>query len=96
MLSVYDVLSEQQRDFQAAEEWYQKSLAIKEKQGDEYVTLEAMLLALFQISSPASTILKDAGLSEKELEAAVRKAQAGGLTEKEIRETFDIIMEDRL
>lgn len=33
---------------------------------------------------------------EKELEAAVRRAQAGGLTEKEIRETFDIIMEDRL
>ena len=33
---------------------------------------------------------------EKELEAAVRRTQAGGLTEKEIRETFDIIMEDRL
>ena len=42
----------------------QKSLDIAKKMGDEYVTLEAMLLALFQVNSPASTILKDAGLSE--------------------------------
>ena len=40
----------------------QKALDIAKKRGDEYVTLEAMLLALFQTSSPASTILKDAGL----------------------------------
>ena len=31
---------------------------------------------------------------EKELEEAVRKARLGGLTEKEIRESFEIIMED--
>ena len=31
---------------------------------------------------------------EKELEAAVRKARLGGLTAQEIRETFQIIMED--
>ena len=41
----------------------QRSLDIAKKRGDEYVTLEAILLALFEISSPASTILKDAGLS---------------------------------
>ena len=40
-----------------------KSLDIAKKMGDEYVTLEAMLMALFQINSPASTILKDSGLS---------------------------------
>ena len=33
---------------------------------------------------------------EKELEAAVRKARAGGLTVKEIRESFEIIMEDEI
>ena len=33
---------------------------------------------------------------EKELEAAVRRAQAGGLTAKEIRESFEIIMEDEI
>ena len=31
---------------------------------------------------------------EKELEEAVRKARLGGLTEQEIRESFEIIMED--
>lgn len=33
---------------------------------------------------------------EKELEAAVRKACTGGLTAKEIRESFEIIMEDEI
>ena len=33
---------------------------------------------------------------EKELEATVRKARAGGLTAKEIRESFEIIMEDEI
>lgn len=33
---------------------------------------------------------------EKELEEAVRKARAGGLTDQEIQETFQIIMEDRV
>lgn len=34
--------------------------------------------------------------TEKELEATVRKARAGGLTAKEIRESFEIIMEDEI
>ena len=33
---------------------------------------------------------------EKELEEAVRKARAGGLTDQEIQDTFQIIMEDRV
>ena len=33
---------------------------------------------------------------EKELEATVRKARAGGLTAKEIRESCEIIMEDEI
>ena len=36
----------------------QKALDIAKKMGDEYVTLEAMLVAIFEINSPASTILK--------------------------------------
>ena len=43
----------------------QKALDVAKKMGDQYVTLEALLLALFEINSPASTILKDAGLSKK-------------------------------
>ena len=33
---------------------------------------------------------------EKELEATVQKARTGGLTAKEIRESFEIIMEDEV
>ncbi len=55
----------------------QKSLDIAKKQGDQYVSLEALLLAIFSINSPASTILKDAGLSEKELEAAIAELRKG-------------------
>ena len=43
----------------------QKALDIAKKQGDQYVTLEAILLAIFSIKSQASQILKDAGLTEE-------------------------------
>ena len=49
----------------------QRALDISKKAGDEYVTLESILLAILEVNSPASTILKDAGLSEKELKSAI-------------------------
>ncbi len=55
----------------------QKALDISNKRGDEYVTLEALLMAIFEIDSPAATILKDAGLGRKELEAAVDELRKG-------------------
>ncbi len=68
----------------------QKALDIAKKRGDEYVTLEAMLLALFQISSPASTILKDAGLSEKELESAIDELRKGKkATDQSAEDTYN-------
>ncbi|MDE5941708.1 MAG: ATP-dependent chaperone ClpB, partial [Muribaculaceae bacterium] len=68
----------------------QKSLDIAKKQGDEYVTLEAMLMALFQISSAASTILKDAGLSEKELQSAIDELRKGKkATDQSAEETYN-------
>ncbi|MDE6345415.1 MAG: ATP-dependent chaperone ClpB [Muribaculaceae bacterium] len=70
----------------------QKSLDIAKKQGDEYVTLEAMLLALFLISSAASTILKDAGLTEKELEAAVAELRKGKkATDQSAEDTYNAL-----
>ena len=55
----------------------QKSLDIARQNGDEYVTLEALLMALFEINSSASTVLKDAGLSAGELKAAVDELRKG-------------------
>ncbi len=55
----------------------QKALDIAKKQGDQYVTLEAILLAIFSIKSQASQILKDAGLTEHELAAAIEELRKG-------------------
>ena len=55
----------------------QKALDVAKKQGDEYVTLEAMLVALFEINSPASTIMKDAGLGASELQSAIAELRKG-------------------
>ncbi len=55
----------------------QKALDIAKADGDEYVTLEAMLTAVFEINSPASTMLKDAGITAKELKAAIAELRKG-------------------
>lgn len=55
----------------------QKALDIAKSDGDEYVTLEAMLSAIFEINSSAATILKDAGITAKELKAAITELRKG-------------------
>ncbi len=45
--------------------------------GDEYVTIEGLLMALFKVSSDASTILKNSGITEKELNAAILELRKG-------------------
>ncbi|MDE6048474.1 MAG: ATP-dependent chaperone ClpB, partial [Paramuribaculum sp.] len=70
----------------------QKAIDIAKKQGDEYVTLEAILLALFEINSSASTILKDAGLSEKELRSAIEELRKGKkATDQSAEETYNAL-----
>ena len=55
----------------------QKSLDIAKKNGDEYVTIESLLLSLFKVKSKAASILKDLGLTENELEAAISELRKG-------------------
>ncbi len=55
----------------------QKSIDIAKKMGDEYVSLEAILLAIFEAGAQASTILKDAGLTDKEMRAAIEELRKG-------------------
>ena len=45
----------------------EKTLDISQKLGDDYVSIEPLLLALLQVGSTASRILKDAGCTEKEM-----------------------------
>ncbi len=70
----------------------QKALDVSKKMGDEYVTLEAMLLALFDINSSASTILKDAGLSAKEMQSAVEELRKGKkATDQSAEDTYNAL-----
>ncbi len=55
----------------------QKSLDIATSNGDEYVTLESLMLALFVVKSSASSILKDLGLNEKDMRAAIEELRKG-------------------
>ena len=45
--------------------------------GDEYTSLEPLLLALLTVESPASKIMKEAGVNEKELKAAIVELRKG-------------------
>ena len=55
----------------------QKAVDISRKMGDEYVSVESMLLGIFDSKSNASRILKDAGLDEKGLKAAIAELRKG-------------------
>ena len=48
-----------------------------QKQGDEFVSIEHLLQAILAMSSTASKILKDAGVTEKELAAAIKELRGG-------------------
>ena len=68
----------------------QRSLDIAKKQGDEYVTLEAMLLALFEVNSPASAIMKDCGMGESEMKSAIEELRKGKkATDQSAEETYN-------
>ena len=70
----------------------QKALDIAKKGGDEYVTLESLLMAIFEINSPASTMLKDAGIGAKELAAAVDELRKGKkATDQSAEETYNAL-----
>ena len=55
----------------------QRTLDISQKMGDEFVSVEPMLLALLAVNSTASRILKDAGCAEKEMTAAINDLRQG-------------------
>ncbi len=55
----------------------EKAEELAQKNGDQYVTVEGVLLALFVVNSSVSTILKDAGMTQKDLEAAITELRKG-------------------
>ena len=55
----------------------QKASDYSSKMGDQFVALESILMALLQTKSSASSFMKDAGINEKELGAAIDELRKG-------------------
>lgn len=51
--------------------------ALAQEMGDEYVSVETFFLALLDVNSTASRILKDAGLTKQNVTAAIRELRQG-------------------
>ena len=47
------------------------------RQGDEFVSVEPVLLALLSVNSTASSIMKDAGCTEKDMQKAIQELRQG-------------------
>ena len=54
-----------------------KAQELSQKMGDEFVSVEPLLMALLNVASTASRIMKDAGCTEKDMRAAVDTLRQG-------------------
>ena len=54
-----------------------KAQDIANKNGDEYVSLEPIILALLTTNSTVAKIMKDAGMTEKDMKAAIHELRKG-------------------
>ena len=72
-----------------ANEVLQKAVEFSKLLGDEYVSLEAILLAILNVKSTASTILKDAGMNDKDLRTAINELRQGkNVTSQSSEDTY--------
>ena len=70
----------------------QKAIDYSSKMGDQYVSLEPIILALFTENSTASRIMKDAGMTEKELRLAIEELRKGNkVTSQSAEDTYEAL-----
>lgn len=55
----------------------QKALSITKDMGDDYVSIDHILLAIFETSSIASMIMKDNGITRKDLKEVIQQLRRG-------------------
>lgn len=55
----------------------QSAMDLAKKSNDEFVSIEPILIALLKVNSTASRILKDAGMNEKDMLAAINELRQG-------------------
>lgn len=70
----------------------QKAIDYCGKMGDQFVSLEHILLALLSEKSTASNILKDAGVTENELKLAIEELRKGSkVTSQSAEDTYNAL-----
>ena len=68
----------------------QKAVDYCGKMGDQYVSLEHIILALLTEQSDASQMLKDAGMTEKDLRTAIEELRKGNkVTSQSAEDIYD-------
>ncbi len=74
----------------AANSAVQKAVSISQKMGDQYVSVEHLLLGLLDGSDAVSRLMKDSGMSHKELEEAIKSLRKGSKVDSQTAEdTFN-------
>ena len=75
-----------------ANEVLQKAIDYSKQMGDEFVSLEPILMAILTVKSTASTILKDAGMTESELRKAIDELRKGDkVTSQSSEDTYQAL-----
>ncbi|MDL2265006.1 ATP-dependent chaperone ClpB [Parabacteroides sp. OttesenSCG-928-G21] len=70
----------------------QKAIDYSSKMGDQYVSLEPIILALLTEKSTVSQMLKDAGVTESELRKAIDELRKGNkVTSQSAEDTYDAL-----
>ncbi len=65
---------------------------IAKKMNDEYVSIEHIILAIFKTKSKVAQILKDQGVTEKELKTAIKELRKGDrVTSQNVEETYNAL-----
>jgi len=74
----------------AANSAVQKAVSISQKMGDQYVSVEHLLLGLLDGSDSVSRLMKDSGISHKELDEAIKALRKGSKVDSQTAEdTFN-------
>ena len=75
-----------------ANEVFQKAMDYSKQLGDEFVSIEPVLLAILSVKSTASSILKDAGVTESELRKAIEELRKGDkVTSQSSEDTYQAL-----
>ncbi|MDR0413518.1 MAG: ATP-dependent chaperone ClpB [Dysgonamonadaceae bacterium] len=70
----------------------QRAVDLRAKLGDRYVSVELLILALLLEKSPVASLLKDAGMTEKELQTAIRELRNGNkVTGESAEDTYQAL-----